>query len=154
MPGLEPGIQAAPSIIIRRTSALDARLKPVHDETESAARISGRRLRVSRGLAPRCRSLPRDFPVSWVFNALRRGKFSPPLDFRCAARSDAGRRSARPSWPSPDSIRGSSRPSTRFNSWATRRLPAARRRGRPKQSPDPVRGRSWRNARLFAHQKL
>jgi hypothetical protein len=33
MPGLEPGIQAAPYIIITRLSALDARVKPVHDET-------------------------------------------------------------------------------------------------------------------------
>ena len=32
MPGLEPGIQAAPYIIITRLSALDARVKPVHDE--------------------------------------------------------------------------------------------------------------------------
>ncbi len=28
MPGLEPGIQAAPSVIILRASALDARVKP------------------------------------------------------------------------------------------------------------------------------
>ena len=34
MPGLEPGIQAAPSVIIPRTSALDARVKPAHDEPE------------------------------------------------------------------------------------------------------------------------
>jgi len=33
MRGLEPGIHAAPSMIIMRTSALDARVKPVHDET-------------------------------------------------------------------------------------------------------------------------
>ena len=32
MPGLEPGIQAA--LFYPRTSALDARAKPVHDETE------------------------------------------------------------------------------------------------------------------------
>jgi hypothetical protein len=32
MLGLEPGIQAAPSVIIRPTSALDARVKPAHDE--------------------------------------------------------------------------------------------------------------------------
>jgi hypothetical protein len=31
MPGLEPGIQAAPSVIILRTPALDARIKPAHD---------------------------------------------------------------------------------------------------------------------------
>jgi hypothetical protein len=35
MPGLEPGIQAAPSVIITRISALDARVKPVHDGAES-----------------------------------------------------------------------------------------------------------------------
>ena len=33
MPGLEPGIQAASYVIIPRMSALDARVKPVHDET-------------------------------------------------------------------------------------------------------------------------
>jgi len=43
MPGLEPGIQAAPSLIIKQEPALDARIKPVHDETEGAAVISGRR---------------------------------------------------------------------------------------------------------------
>jgi len=32
MPGLEPGIQAAPGVIVSRTSALDALVKPVHDE--------------------------------------------------------------------------------------------------------------------------
>ena len=32
MPGLEPGIQALPFVIVTRTSALDARVKPVHDE--------------------------------------------------------------------------------------------------------------------------
>jgi hypothetical protein len=32
MPGLEPGIQALPFVIIARTSALDARVKPAHDE--------------------------------------------------------------------------------------------------------------------------
>ena len=31
MPGLEPGIQAAPSVIILGKSAMDARVKPVHD---------------------------------------------------------------------------------------------------------------------------
>ena len=30
-PEIEPGIQAAPSVIIPRMSALDARVKPVHD---------------------------------------------------------------------------------------------------------------------------
>ena len=37
-----------PSVIIRRTSALDARVKAVHDETGSAALISGRHLRTAR----------------------------------------------------------------------------------------------------------
>jgi hypothetical protein len=31
MSGLESGIQAASSLIITRTSALDARVKPAHD---------------------------------------------------------------------------------------------------------------------------
>ena len=44
MPGLEPGIQAAPSVIRLRTSALDARVKPAHDEAERAALIFERRL--------------------------------------------------------------------------------------------------------------
>ena len=35
MPGLEPGIQAAPSVVILRTSALDARVKPAHDAAEA-----------------------------------------------------------------------------------------------------------------------
>jgi hypothetical protein len=33
MPASSPGIQVAPSVIILRTSALDARVKAVHDET-------------------------------------------------------------------------------------------------------------------------
>src|SRR5277367_1890071 len=37
MPGLEPGIQAAPPAGYPQTTALDARVKPVHDGTESAA---------------------------------------------------------------------------------------------------------------------
>jgi len=37
MLGLEPGIQAAPSLIIPRPPALDARVEPVHDEAESAS---------------------------------------------------------------------------------------------------------------------
>jgi len=37
MPGLEPGIQAAPSVVIPGKSTLDARVKPVHDETESGS---------------------------------------------------------------------------------------------------------------------
>jgi hypothetical protein len=41
MPGLEPGIQAAPSAAIRGTSALDARVKPAHDEAESSALYLG-----------------------------------------------------------------------------------------------------------------
>ena len=41
MPGLEPGIQAAPSVIIMRTSALDARVEPVHDETKATTRNKG-----------------------------------------------------------------------------------------------------------------
>jgi len=32
MLGLEPGIQAAPSVIIPRTAAVAARIEPVHDE--------------------------------------------------------------------------------------------------------------------------
>ena len=38
----------APSVIVRRTSTLDARVKAVHDETGSAALISGRHLRTAR----------------------------------------------------------------------------------------------------------
>ena len=38
----------APSVMVRRTSALDARVKAVHDETGSAALISGRHLRTAR----------------------------------------------------------------------------------------------------------
>jgi hypothetical protein len=34
MPGLEPGIQAAPSVITLRTSDLDTRVKPAYDEAE------------------------------------------------------------------------------------------------------------------------
>jgi hypothetical protein len=41
---LEPGIQAAPSVIMLRTSALDARVKPAHDEAERVAFIFARRL--------------------------------------------------------------------------------------------------------------
>jgi hypothetical protein len=37
MPGLEPGIRAAPSMIILRTSALDTRVKPAYDEVEYGA---------------------------------------------------------------------------------------------------------------------
>jgi hypothetical protein len=44
MPGLEPGIQAAPSVIILRTSALDTRVKPAYDEAEYGALIFWRRL--------------------------------------------------------------------------------------------------------------
>ena len=44
MPGLEPGIQAAPAVIILRTSALDTRVKPAYDEAEYGALIFGRRL--------------------------------------------------------------------------------------------------------------
>jgi hypothetical protein len=44
MPGLEPAIQAVPPMIIRRTSALDARVKPAHDDPESVARLCWRRL--------------------------------------------------------------------------------------------------------------
>jgi hypothetical protein len=43
MPGLEPGIQAAPSVIIPRASALDARVKPAHDEPERVALVFKRR---------------------------------------------------------------------------------------------------------------
>jgi hypothetical protein len=44
MPGLEPGIQAAPSVVILRISALDGRIKSAHDEAESAAFVFGRHL--------------------------------------------------------------------------------------------------------------
>ena len=44
MPGLEPGIQAAPSMIVLRAPALDTRVKPAHYEAESGALIFGRRL--------------------------------------------------------------------------------------------------------------
>jgi len=54
MPGLEPGIQAAPSVVILRISALDARIKSAHDEAESAAFIFG--CRVGRGPDPACRT--------------------------------------------------------------------------------------------------
>ena len=37
MPGLEPGIQAAASVIILRTSALDTRVKPAYDEAAAVA---------------------------------------------------------------------------------------------------------------------
>ena len=47
-PGLEPGIQAAPLVIIRRQSALDARVKPVHDEPGRATLISGRLFRSTK----------------------------------------------------------------------------------------------------------
>jgi hypothetical protein len=33
MTGLEPPTRAARSVIVRRTSALDARVEPAHDET-------------------------------------------------------------------------------------------------------------------------
>jgi hypothetical protein len=39
-PGTEPGIQAAPSVIISRTSALDTRIKPAYDEAESRQRLA------------------------------------------------------------------------------------------------------------------
>ena len=38
--GTEPGIQAAPSVIISRTSALDTRIKPAYDEAESRQRLA------------------------------------------------------------------------------------------------------------------
>jgi hypothetical protein len=41
MPGLEPGIQATPLLTIMRTSALDARVEPVHDETKATTRNKG-----------------------------------------------------------------------------------------------------------------
>ena len=37
MPGLEPGIQAAHSVIFPRMTALDARVKPAHDEPGARA---------------------------------------------------------------------------------------------------------------------
>jgi hypothetical protein len=40
MPGLGPGMQAAPSVIMLRTPALDARVKPAHDETERVAGVA------------------------------------------------------------------------------------------------------------------
>ena len=40
----EPGIQAAPSVIIPRTPALDAWVKPGYDKAEGAALISVHRL--------------------------------------------------------------------------------------------------------------
>src|SRR5271154_6296633 len=43
MPGLEPGIPAAPSVIIPAMSALDAGVKPAHDEPESEALTIGHR---------------------------------------------------------------------------------------------------------------
>ena len=39
MPGLEPGIQTASSVIILRTLALDTRIKPAYDEAEYGALI-------------------------------------------------------------------------------------------------------------------
>ena len=53
MPGLDPGIQAAPSLIIARTPALDARVKPVHDEHGAAMSdfdlvVTGRVVRTDR----------------------------------------------------------------------------------------------------------
>src|SRR5271169_1061644 len=51
MPGLEPGIQAAPSVGYQRTSALDTRVKPVYDEAETAVFIFGRRLNANIGQA-------------------------------------------------------------------------------------------------------
>ena len=56
MPGLEPGIQALPFVIVTRTSALDARVKPAHDE-------EGRRTEpnsTGRGAAPRKGTVERD----------------------------------------------------------------------------------------------
>jgi len=44
MPGLEPGIQAAPSMIVLRAPALDTRVKPAYDEVERVALIIRRRL--------------------------------------------------------------------------------------------------------------
>jgi len=43
MPGLEPGIPAAPSVIIPAMSVLDAGVKPAHDEPESEALTIGHR---------------------------------------------------------------------------------------------------------------
>src|SRR5271155_217108 len=43
MPGLEPGIPAASSVIIPAMSALDAGVKPAHDEPESEALTIGHR---------------------------------------------------------------------------------------------------------------
>jgi hypothetical protein len=58
MPGLEPGIQAAPSASIPRTTALDARVEPAHDESESAVLGLGFRChaieRVRKGAGRRC----------------------------------------------------------------------------------------------------
>jgi hypothetical protein len=39
-PVIEPGIQAAPSGIISRTSALDTRVKSGYDEAESRQRLA------------------------------------------------------------------------------------------------------------------
>jgi hypothetical protein len=41
MPGLEPGIQAAPSVVVLWTTALDARVEPAHDERRAMKTTTG-----------------------------------------------------------------------------------------------------------------
>src|SRR5271169_4791100 len=92
MPGLEPGIQAAPSLVITATSALDARVKPLHDEGTGVALPFGGRLREPQraALAPLLRHCTKFAPMPTLLTVLAAAAASAVAIFRWRCASSVG----------------------------------------------------------------